>query len=70
VVQVEGSRSYKAIAFTSRKGNMRLAAKTYSVLHMIPQKRTQILPKTFKFRVRTPLDVLLMKKTGDKQWKK
>jgi hypothetical protein len=70
VVQVEGSRSYKAIAFTNRKGNMRLDAKIYSVLHMSPQKKTTIFPKIFKFRIETRLDVPLMKKHGDKEWKK
>jgi hypothetical protein len=49
---------------------MRLAAKTYSVLRMIPQKKTPIFPKIFKFPVETPLDIQLRKKTGDKEWKK
>jgi hypothetical protein len=65
VVQVEGSRSYKAIAFTNRKGNMRLDAKTYSVLRMSPQRKTTILPENVKFRVKTRLDVPLMKNYGD-----
>jgi hypothetical protein len=66
VVQVEGSRSYKAIAFTNRKGNMRLAAKTYSVLRMFPQNKKAIFSKNFKFRVETRFDVALMK-IGDKK---
>jgi hypothetical protein len=70
VVQVEGLRSYKAIAFTNRKGNMRLAAQTYSILRMSPQKKTAIFPKTFKFHVETRLDFSLIKKHGDKEWKK
>jgi hypothetical protein len=37
---------------------------------MSPQKNTAILPKTFKFHVETRLDVLLIKKPGDKEWKK
>jgi hypothetical protein len=69
VVQVEGSRSYKAIAFTNRKSNMRLAAKTYSVLRMFPQKNTAIFPENFKFLVKTQLDVPLMKKVGGEEWK-
>jgi hypothetical protein len=69
VVQVEGSRSYKAIAFTNRKDNMRLAAKTYSVSRMSPQNKTAIFPK-FKFHVETRLDVPLMKNHGDREWKK
>jgi hypothetical protein len=68
-VQVEGSRSYKAIAFTNRKGNMRLAAKTYSVLRMSPQNKTTIFPKNLESRVETRLDVPLIKKQGDKEWK-
>jgi len=69
-VQVEGLRSYKAIAFTNRKGNMRLDAKTYFVLCMSPQRKTAIFPKILKFRIETRLDVPLMKKPGDKEWKK
>jgi hypothetical protein len=69
VVQVEGLRSYKAIAFTNRKGNMRLAAKTYFVLRMSLQNKTAIFPKIFKFRVETQLNVPLMK-IGDREWKK
>jgi hypothetical protein len=69
VVQVEGLRSYKAIAFTNRKGNMRVDAKTYFVLRMSLQRKTAILPK-IKFRTERRLDVLLMKKPGDKEWKK
>jgi len=69
-VQVEGSRSYKAVAFTNRKGNMRLAAKTYSVSRMSPQNKTAIFLKLFKFRIETRLDIPLMKKPSDKEWKK
>jgi hypothetical protein len=69
VVQVEGLRSYKAIAFTNRKGNMRLDAKTYSVLRMSPQKKTTIFPK-IKFRIETRLDIALMIKLGDREWRK
>ena len=70
MVQVEGLRSYKAIAFTNRKGNMRLAPKTYFVLRMSLQNKTAIFPKTFKFRIETRLDVALMKNQGDKEWRK
>jgi hypothetical protein len=70
VVQVEGSRSYKAIAFINRKGNMHLSAKTYSVLRMPPQRKTQIFPEIVKFRVKTPLDVPLVQNYGDEEWKK
>jgi len=69
VVQLEGLRSYKAIAFTNRKSNMRLDAKTYSVSRMSPQNKKAIFPKIFKFRMETRLDVALMK-IGDKEWKK
>jgi hypothetical protein len=70
VVQVEGLRSYKAIAFISNKAYMRLDAKTYSELRMSLQRKTAIFPKNIKSRVETPLDVTLMKKSGDKKWKK
>jgi hypothetical protein len=70
VVPVEGLRSYKAIAFINRKANMRLAAKTYSVLRMSLQRKTAIFPKEIEFRVETRLDVALMKKLGEKEWKK
>ena len=70
MVQVEGLRSYKAIAFTNRKGNMRLDAKTYSVLRMSPLNKTAIFPKNLESRVETRLDVPLMKNQGDKEWKK
>jgi hypothetical protein len=70
VVQVEGLRSYKAIAFINSKGNMRLAAKTYFVLRMSPQRKTAIFPKIFRFRIETRLDVPLMKNQGDKEWRK
>ena len=66
----EGLRSYKAIAFISSKAYMRLDAKTYSELRMPPQGKTAILPKSNKFRLATALDVELMKKIGDKKWKK
>jgi hypothetical protein len=70
VIQVEGLRSSKAVAFINRKSNMRLVAKTYSVLRMSLQKETTIFIKNIEFRVETRLDVPLMKKPGDKKWKK
>jgi hypothetical protein len=70
VVQVEGSCSYKAIAFINRKGNMRLDSKTYSVLTMSPQRKNTIFPEDVKFRVKTRLDVPLVQSYGDKEWKK
>jgi hypothetical protein len=70
VVQVEGLRSSKAVAFINRKSNMRLNAKTYSVLRMSPQKKTAIFTKNVESRVETRLDVPLMKKPSDRKWKK
>jgi hypothetical protein len=70
VVQDEGLRSYKAIAFISSKAYMRLNAKTYSELRMFPQRKTAIFPKNIEARVATALDVTLMKKIGDEKWKK
>ena len=69
MVQVEGLRSYKAIAFINRKGSMCLDAKTYSVLRMSLQRKT-IFPKNVKFRVKTPLDIPLAQNYGDEEWKK
>jgi hypothetical protein len=65
VVQVEGLRSYKAIAFINRKGNMRLDAKTYSVSRMSLQRKITIFPENVKFRVETRLDVPLVQNYGD-----
>jgi hypothetical protein len=49
---------------------MRLDAKTYSELRMFPQRKTVIFPKNIESRVATALDVMLMKKLGDEEWKK
>jgi hypothetical protein len=49
---------------------MRLDAKTYSELRMFPQRKTAIFPKNIKPHVATALDVTLMKKLGDRKWKK
>jgi len=70
VVQDEGSRSYKAIAFISSKAYMRLNAKTYSILRMSLQRKTVIFPKNIASRLETALDVTLTKKLSDKKWKK
>jgi len=70
VVQVEGLRSHKAIAFINSKSNMRLDAKTYFVLRMSLQNKTAIFPKNVEFHIETRLDVPLMKKLGDKEWRK
>ena len=70
MVQVEGLRSYKAIAFISNKAYMRLDAKTYSVLRISLQRKTQIFPEKVGFCVETPFDVTLMDKIGDEKWKK
>lgn len=70
VIQVEGLRSSKAVAFINRKSNMRLDAKTYSVLRMSPHKKTAIFIKNFEFRAEARLDVPLIKKPGDEKRKK
>jgi hypothetical protein len=70
VVQVEGLRSYKAIAFINRKANMRLDAKTYSVLRMSLKRKTSIFPQKVESRVETRFDIALMEKLGDEKWKK
>ena len=69
MIKVEGSRSYKAIAFIPSKSNprnMRLRTKTYSILRRFPQKNA-IFSKNFKFRLETQLNVLI-KKLGDEEW--
>jgi hypothetical protein len=70
VVQVEGLRSYKAVAFINRKINMRLSAKTYSELRMSLQRNTQILPEKITLCVEASLDIALTEKLGDEEWKK
>jgi len=70
VVHVEGSRSYKAIAFINRKADIRLDTKTYSELRMSLQRKTAVLSRNIKSRVATALGVALMKKLGDEKWKK
>lgn len=70
MVQDEGSRSYKAIAFISSKAYMRLNAKTYSILRMSLQRKTVIFPKNITSRLETALDVTLTKKLSDEKWKK
>jgi hypothetical protein len=70
VIQVEGSRSYKAIAFIS-KGNPRktcLKTKNYFTLRRSIQQ-AQIFSKN-KFLVRNPARKNFNKQLGDEKWTK
>ena len=69
VVKVEGSRSYKAIAFIkSNPRNRRLKTRTYSKLRTSLQKPQIFSKKTFSFRnaIRNSFN----DKLGDEKWKK
>jgi len=70
VVQVEGLRSYKAIAFISRKGNMHLSAKAYSELRISLQRKNQAYLRNVKSRVETRFDITQTVHHGDEEWKK
>jgi hypothetical protein len=69
VIKVEGSRSYKAIAFIRSKSNprnTRLKTKNYSKLRRsLPQ--TQVFSKN-KFSVRKPARKNFNEKLGDEKW--
>jgi len=69
VIQVEGSRSYKAIAFIRSKSNprnTRLKTKNYSKLRRSLQK-SQVFSKN-KFPVRKPARKNFNKKLGEEKW--
>ncbi len=69
VIKVEGSCSYKAIAFISSKSNprsTRLKTKNYSKLRMSLQQ-AQVFSKN-TFSVRTPAQKNFNEKLGDKKW--
>jgi tRNA U54 and U55 pseudouridine synthase Pus10 len=69
VIQVEGSRSYKAIAFINSKSNprnTRLKKKKYSKLRRsLPQ--TQVFSKN-NFTVRKPARKYFNKNLSDEKW--
>ena len=74
MVDHEGSRSFKAIAFIGRKGdrkgNIRLAD-TYSEPFMSPERKTAILWKIVDFRIANETSVCLRKsEIGEMLWKK
>ena len=69
VIQVEGSRSYKAIAFInirSNPRNTRLNTKNYSKLRRSLQQK-QVFSKN-KFSVRKPARKYFNKNLGDEKW--
>ena len=66
VIKVEGSRSYKAIAFIRRKNNPRITSLNYSALRMSLQKAQIFSRKTFS--VRNPARKYFNKKLGDEKW--
>ena len=70
VIKVEGSRSYKAIAFIRSKSNpkiARLKTRTYSTLRMSLKKRT-VFPKNFIVLFRNTTRYSFNEKLGDKKW--
>jgi hypothetical protein len=69
VVDDEGSRSHKAIAFISSKGNISREAKSYSELCMTPQNKTAVSATTWFGRETKP-DISSESKIGDELWKK
>jgi hypothetical protein len=69
-MEVEGSRSFKAIAFISRKGNIRLEAKTYSEVRMTLKRKTYILSRNVIRCLETTFIVPLTIEMGEKEWKK
>jgi len=72
VINVEGLRSYKAIAFTKSESNpriMHLKAKTYSTLRISLKKRT-ISPKNVTVLFRNATRYPFNEKIGDEEWRK
>jgi len=69
VIKVEGSHSYKAIAFINSRSNpinTRLNTKNYSTLRRSLQQ-TQVFSKN-KFSVRKPARKNFNKQLGDEKW--
>jgi hypothetical protein len=69
VVDDEGSRSRKAIAFINSKGNIRLA-KSYSERCMYPQRETAFSPANIENRPDAILGVNAEIGIGEVLWKK
>jgi hypothetical protein len=72
VINVEGLRSYKAIAFIASKSNPRntcLEAKTYCILCVFLQKIT-LFSKNFKVSFRNTTRCSFNEKIGDEEWKR
>jgi hypothetical protein len=68
-MKVEGSRSYKAIAFINSRSNprnTRLNTKNYSTLRRSLQKAQVFSKKTFS--VRKPAREYFNKQLGDEKW--
>jgi hypothetical protein len=70
VVDDEGSRSCKAIAFINSKGNIRLETKAYSEPCMKPQRKTAILQVNVESSKEAEPEVYLTSKNGEMLWKK
>ena len=70
VVNHEGLRSFKAIAFINSKGNICLETSTYSEPCMSPQRKTAILSVNVESDIETVLDVCLTSTIGETLWKK
>jgi hypothetical protein len=70
VVQVEGLRSFKAIAFISRKGNIRVEPKTYSEACMSLKWKTLTFPRNTVRLSEKGYVVPPTIRIGDGEWKK
>ena len=72
MINVEGLRSYKAIAFIASKNNPRntcLEAKTYYTLRVFLQKIT-LFSKNLKVSFRNTTRCSFNEKIGDEEWKR
>jgi hypothetical protein len=70
VVDHEGSRSFKAIAFINSKGNIRLEAKSYSDPRMSTKRKTAFSEANVKLSVEMKPGVSLSRLIGEELWKK
>ena len=70
VVNDEGLRSHKAIAFINSKGNICLETSTYSEPCMFPQRKTAILSVNVESSIEMDPDVCLTSNMGETLWKK
>ena len=70
MINDEGSRSCKAVAFINSKGNICLEKSTYSEPFMFPQRKTAILSINVESSIEMEPDVCSTSKIGETLWKK